>query len=272
MRNFKLRSRMAAGLVIGAVALTTLAVLVGVGSAASAAAPRNTSPPTVTGTANVGSALTANRGTWTGTDPITYRYQWQRCDENGGSCSNIGGATDNTYTLKNPDAGNTLRVRVTATNTDGSASATSVPTAVVKSTPTPPATGCPSGSGVIAIADLGPPARLVVDQLQVTPTPVGRSTTQLTTRFHVTACGNRPVQGALVYVTAVPFSQFSIPAETPTGADGWVSMNMDKLAGFPAARNQQLLVFFTRARKSGENALGGVSTRRLVSVRVDLSR
>jgi hypothetical protein len=272
MRTLHKRGRLAAALALVGAGITTVVVLAGVGTAASQVAPRNTSPPTISGTANVGSTLTANRGTWTGTDPITYRYQWLRCDENGGSCSNIGGATDNTYTLKNPDAGNTLRVRVTATNTDGSASATSVPTAVVKATPTPPATGCPAGSGTIAVADLASPARLLVDQIQVSPTPVGRSTTSVSVRIHVTACTNRPVQGALVYVTAVPFSQFSIPAETPTGSDGWASMTMNRLDGFPAARNQQLLVLFARARKAGESTLGGISTRRLLSVRVDLSR
>ena len=91
-------------------------------------------------------------------------------------------------------------------------------------------------------------------------------------RFHVSACGGRDVQGALVYVTAVPFQQFSIPSETPTGSDGWASMTMTRLRGFPAASNQQLLVIFVRARKPGENLLGGISTRRLVSFRVDLNR
>ena len=42
--------------------------------------------------------------------------------------------------------------------------------------------------------------------------------------------------------------------------------------GFPAARRQQLLVIFARARKTGEDPLGGVSTRRLSSFRVDLNR
>jgi hypothetical protein len=272
MKKRKLRGRMAALLTAAAAATATVVVLAGVGTAAPQATPRNTAPPTISGTPSVGSTLTATKGTWTGTDPITYRYQWLRCDNNGGSCSSIGGATETTYTLKNPDADNTLRVRVTATNTDGSASATSVPTAVVKATPTPPATGCPGGTGTVAVGDLAPPARLVVDQIQASPNPVGRSTVAVSTRVHVTACSGRNVQGALVYVTAVPFNQFSIPAETPTGSDGWASMNMDRLAGFPAARNQQLLVLFARARKSGENPLGGVSTRRLLSVRVDLAR
>ena len=217
MRMLHKRGRVAAALAVLGAGLTTVVVLAGVGSAASQVAPRNTSPPTISGSANVGSTLTANHGQWSGTDPITYRYQWLRCDENGGSCSNIGGATDNTYTLKNPDADNTIRVRVTATNADGSAQATSVPTAVVKKQPTPAPTGCPSGTGAIAIGDLGSPARLNVDRIEVSPSPVPGSAQSITARVHITACGGRNVQGALVYITAVPYNQWSIPEEPPTG-------------------------------------------------------
>jgi hypothetical protein len=253
---------------VAAVSLTST------GAAAPQVAPSNQSPPTIAGTPTVGSDLTADPGTWNGTTPITFTYQWRRCDRAGGSCSNISGATQKTYTLKSPDRNNTLRVRVTARNADGSAQATSVPTAVIgaASAPPPPATGCPSGTGTIPVAQLAQPARLTLDRLDVSPPVVGGSTQQIQVRFHVSACNGRSVEGALVYVTAVPFSQFSIPPETATGADGWASMNMTRLAGFPAARRQQLLVLFARARKSGEDPLGGVSTRRLVSVRVDLNR
>ena len=252
--------------------LAVLAVIAGraeIGDAASQAAPSNQSPPVISGTAEEGKTLTTTNGTWTGTAPITFTYSWRRCDADGGSCSAIGGANQNTYVLKKVDVDNTIRVRVTAKNNDGSTPATSVPTAVVRAAAAPPS-GC-DGPAPIAIANVTLPNRLLIDGQVISPGVVGRSTATISLRFHVT-CKGKPVQGALVYGDAVPFNQFSTPAEQPTGADGWATLTMNREAGFPAARNQALLVIFARARKGGEDLLGGVSTRRLVSFPVDLRR
>lgn len=266
--------RRAIGLVAAGAVLVT-AVVAGfaeTGGAAQQAAPSNTSPPTISGTPEEGKTLTASTGSWSGTAPITYTYSWRRCDSDGGSCSAIGGANDKTYTLKKVDVGNTIRVRVTATNTDGSSNATSVPTAVIRAAAAPPpaVTGC-AGNAPIPIASVAAPERLLVDQQSISPSVVGRSTQTVTLRFHVT-CRGKAVQGALVHAAAVPFNQFTDPAEQPTGADGWAQLSMTQLSGFPAATRQQLLVVFVRARKAGEDVLGGVSTRRLVSFPVDLRR
>ena len=59
--------------------LLTVAVLgwVMTGSAlADPTPPSNGNPPSISGGAVVGGILTADPGTWTGDDPITYSYQW----------------------------------------------------------------------------------------------------------------------------------------------------------------------------------------------------
>ncbi len=84
--------------------------------------PVNTVAPTVTGTTRDGSALSATKGTWTGLAPITFAYQWTRCNSVGGACTNIPAATEMKYTLGHGDVGSTLRVAVTASNSAGGSS------------------------------------------------------------------------------------------------------------------------------------------------------
>jgi len=231
------------------------------------AGPPNTALPTITGSTVVGEKLTATPGTWTGTG-IAFAYLWSRCDAAGAGCADITTATQSTYTLVTADAGKTLRVKVTGTNASGSNSVTSAQTAVVTTGGTS-TTGCPTGTGAIDIDDLSPPARLQIDKQQITPSVVTPGTRTIRIRFHVSACKGRSVEGALVYATAVPYQQFSA-TEQPSAADGWAVLTMRQLRYFPASGQQQLLVVFARARKSGEDLLAGVSTRRLVSFRVNL--
>jgi hypothetical protein len=110
-------------------------------SQATATPPANTAAPAISGTAQQGQALTATNGSWSGTTPISYSYQWRRCDTAGNTCSNISGATGQTYLLASADVGTTIRVVVTASNSAGNSSATSAQTATVQAT-SPPSGVC----------------------------------------------------------------------------------------------------------------------------------
>jgi hypothetical protein len=118
------------------------------GAALPQAAPTNTSPPTITGTAVKGQTLVAGTGTWSGTTPISFAFAWHRCNDAGASCSPIAGATNTTYVLVSADVGSRIRVLVTASNADGSGSALSNATSVVTDT----ASGKPKNTGEPAIS------------------------------------------------------------------------------------------------------------------------
>ena len=106
-----------------------------------------------------------------------------------------------------------------------------------------------------------PPAKVV------SPSAIPRASGQdVVVRYRVSDTCGQPVQGALVYATAVPFGQLATPLETATGPTGFVSLSFRTLSGFPLGRNQRSVAIFVRARKSGENLLTGISARRLFAI------
>jgi hypothetical protein len=131
-----------------------VALLAGGGAEATrTVAPVNTAPPTISGTPTVGQTLTASDGTWSNA-PTSFAYQWLRCNGGGNSCASVANGTQKTYTLVGADAGHTMRVRVTATNADGSTSAQSAQTASIAaatSSAAPKNTAPPTISGTAKV-------------------------------------------------------------------------------------------------------------------------
>jgi hypothetical protein len=99
-------------------------------------APTNVSVPTLFGgTATVGQTLQSTTGTWNGYPTPTYGYQWVR-----GAATNVG-TNSPSYQLVDADLGSTIKCTVTATNSAGSAIATSAPTANIAAGPPQAPTG-----------------------------------------------------------------------------------------------------------------------------------
>lgn len=104
--------------------------------------PVDVTPPTVSGTVDVGQTLTLTPGSWSNSD-VTLADQWQRCDGTGANCADIPGATTATYVVVDTDAGSTFRVVETATDRFGAPTATSAVTAAVPVPPPPPPADSP---------------------------------------------------------------------------------------------------------------------------------
>jgi hypothetical protein len=96
-----------------------------------ASPPANTTAPTITGTVKEGWIVYATSGTWSGSGAFNYTYQWQHCDATGANCADIDGATFDGYEISHEDLGLTIRATVTASNSAGSATATTATSAPI---------------------------------------------------------------------------------------------------------------------------------------------
>jgi hypothetical protein len=260
--------------VLGATALVGTVVVPTV-HAHGSGAPVNTKPPSLVVVPAVGSSLDVTRGEWSPPDS-KLSYLWLFC-KGGSDCTapNQPPYPDpNGFLLERSDIGYGFQAREFATDPVSGEQAqadSEVSPVTIEPQGDLGITGCPPVPDTkgLSITRIQPPARLKIDRHTSTPAVITRSTQRLTLRFHVVACNGLNVQGALVYATPTPYQQFIGPERT-TNADGWATITLTRERYFPATPRQQNLIVFTRARKSGEELLGGVSTRRLVSFRVRL--
>jgi hypothetical protein len=226
--------------------------------------PASAAPPIITGLAREGQVLTAAVGSWTN-GPTSFTFTWRRCDASGNNCD--GFATGQTVRLTSADVGHRIRVVVAGSNAYGTTKATSVPTAVVvRAVVTPTgAIKLRSGETSLPVTMILPPQRLVISGIQFVPARLlGRQA--FTGRFRVTDTRGYVVRGALVYAIGLPYGWIRNAPEVVTGTDGWATITFLPTASMPIRR--AALVFFLRARKPGDSLLAGVSTRRLVQVRI----
>ena len=175
--------------------------------------PANTATPTISGTASVGSTLASTTGTWVGDAPITYQYQWQRCNKDGNACKNIGGATNDTYKLADADANSTIRSKVTAKNARGKSSAISTQTALVGSG------GGGGGGKSIDVTEVPKGERLIVDAVTFSPNPVRSRGPSITVTITVKDTRGNLVRNAFVFLRSTPIVT-STPNDAQTGPTG----------------------------------------------------
>jgi hypothetical protein len=115
----------------------------------SVSVPIITGVPTIAGTEQVGETLTATAAPSTGNPAPAITWQWER------SGTPISGATSETYLMVEDDAGETLTVVQTATNTEGSDTAESAATGVIgDSLAAPVITGLPTISGTEQVGEV----------------------------------------------------------------------------------------------------------------------
>src|SRR4051794_6697497 len=187
------------------------------------------------GSPAVGDHLTGNAGGWSG-NGVTYTYQWMRCDGDGLNCLPIDGATALTYTSSTADVGHALVFCVTASNSGGSSTSCSAPTApVVAVHPTsggggttattadpverpgqPVSSGGSVPAATNAVADRGSPnGSPAADKVVLTALANNRSST-IKAKF-----GKRvPISGKLVGPEGTPIANAILEIQTRTAIPG----------------------------------------------------
>ncbi|HEY2326855.1 MAG TPA: hypothetical protein VGH52_05165 [Gaiellaceae bacterium] len=215
--------------------------------------PALVSAPVVTGIATEGQTLSTTTGSWSGATPITYTYQWYRCDGNGNNCNAISGATGSKYVLVSADVGRRIRAKITATNSTGSNGDSSNAVGPV----TAGGAGC-----VLPAANVSSADRLTVASVKYSPS-LSHGREPVSATYKVIDQNQCAVSDALVYVVGLPYNWMLKVPEARTGANGQVTLTLTPTRAAPL---RGALVMFVRARTPQGNLLAGSSTRRLVQL------
>jgi hypothetical protein len=226
--------------------------------------PVSSKPPTISGTPVVGNVLTANNGTWVGATPITYAYQWQRCDAAGNACNSVLGANQSTYHVASSDVSRTMRVTVTATNSKGATQALSDATTAVQDVGGSGIIVLPNGQKSAPVADVPKEERLLVDQVQFSPATVSSRTQPIQIRVRVKDTRGYVIRDAFVFVRSTPIVT-TTPAEQQTGTDGWITYTVKPESDFPL-KNGYSVQFYVKVFRKGDPTLAGIYGSRLVQV------
>jgi hypothetical protein len=235
-------------------------------TAPDAGRPVNAQPPTLSGTPAQGQTLRVSPGTWNGVQPITFTFEWLRCDTAGNNCIVQPGFNDDAYVLRDGDIGKTVRARVIARNGRGQSSRLTAPSGVVQGPQGPPGViTLPNGEKSIPVASVPSDQRLVVDQVVFAPHPVRSRTEPITVRIKVKDTRGFVVREARVFFRSTPLVTRNAQDQA-TGQDGWLTLTVTPERDFPALSNDYAVQFYVKAFRPGDPLLAGVAGTRLVQV------
>ena len=228
--------------------------------------PRNVQPPTIAGTPSQGQTLRVQPGTWNGRQPITFTFNWLRCDTAGNNCAVQPGFNDDAYVVREGDVGRTIRARVNARNSRGEASRLTAQTAVATGPQGPPGLiTLPNGERSIPVTSVPSNESLVVDQAVFGTNPVRSRTEPFQVRIKVKDSRGFVVRDALVFFRSTPLVTQNAQDQR-TGQDGWLTLTVTPERDFPELRNDYNLQFYVKAYRQGDPVLAGVAGTRLVQV------
>jgi hypothetical protein len=226
--------------------------------------PLNTGQPWPRGTMLVSQVITAEPGTWAGRTPISFSYQWLRCDTQGGNCVAVG-STSRNYRLTTADVNHKMRFNLTARNSIGSTTVMSTESAIVAEPLPSGAVKLPSGEISIPAASVPSNHRLVVSQVVFSPNPVRKRNQIITVRVRAKDTRGFVIRDALVFVRSTPRVTTGGDRQVTT-TDGWVTYQLAPNGNFPKPRRGYNVQFFMKVYRSGDPGLGGVAGYRLVQV------
>jgi hypothetical protein len=234
--------------------------------AADTGRPANVQVPTLSGTTAQGQTLHVNPGAWNGVQPISFTFEWLRCDTGGNNCVVQAGFNDDAYVLREGDVGKTIRARVIARNSRGQSSRLTAQSPAVQGPQGPAGViTLPNGEKSIPVSSVPSDQSLVVDQVVFAPNPVRSRTEPITVRIKVKDTRGYVIRDARVFFRSTPLVTRNAQ-DQPTGQDGWLALTVTPEQDFPALSNDYALQFYVKAFREGDPVLAGVAGTRLVQV------